>query len=108
VAGGHVGVRDLAAGMHSGVSPARHGQLNRLRRPQHPAESFLDDLLDSSQTRLASPAGKIAAVVGEVDPQPTDGIGRPVSQLHSGRLSQRAAGLFSQRAISQLGRRTGG
>ena len=83
--GGHVDVRDLAAGVHARVGPARHGQRRGAGQPQQVAEGVLDHLLDGPPAGLARPAGELRAVVAEIEPEPA---GR-------GLIAQRAQRCFS-------------
>jgi hypothetical protein len=49
---------DLAAGVHSGIGTARHGQPGRRIQREDPAERLFDDLLNRPQARLRRPAMK--------------------------------------------------
>ena len=55
---GYVGVRDLPAGVHAGVSAPGDGQARRMRQPQDPAERRGQDVLDRTPAGLGGPAGK--------------------------------------------------
>ena len=69
-----VDVRDLPAGVHPGVGPARDRQLDRgervLAEPQHHAERVLQLPLHGPPPPLLGPAGEVLAVVAQVQPHP--------------------------------------
>lgn len=62
----------LATGVDSCISTSgdREAPVTRLpgRCPQHQAEGVLHGSLNGTQARLHSPAGKVCATVGEIEP----------------------------------------
>jgi hypothetical protein len=68
--GGHVAVSHLAACVDARVRPPGHGQRGWSWEREHTAQRLLKYLLDGPPARLACPAGKPAAVVGDLQPQP--------------------------------------
>ena len=56
--GGHVGVDDLTARMHSGVRAPGHRQLRRGGQPQHPSECCGHDVRYRAPAGLGGPPGK--------------------------------------------------
>lgn len=71
-------MRHLTAGVDARVGAAGHRQRGPVTQGQQATERFLDGLLDSAQARLAGPAVKGGAVVGQVQAEPD---GRLVGRL---------------------------
>ena len=66
---------DLSARVHSGVGPTGTREGGGLQ-PQHPTQRQLELTLHGAVTRLRSPPGKAAAVIGDVEPQAHRGVER--------------------------------
>ena len=77
-----VRVGHLPTGVHPAVGPARDGQPDPFRQPQHVPENPGELFLHGPLPGLRRPAGEVRPVVGEVDSHPdhgglrTRGVGR--------------------------------
>ena len=70
---GHVGVRDLAAGMNAGVGAAGHREGRPGSWPSSVPSASSTSLLHGALAGLAGPAVEPGAVVGQVKPEPDHG-----------------------------------
>ena len=61
---------DLATGVNACVRAAGHGERRSRVLAQQAAEGILDGLLDCALARLAGPAVKLRAVIGQIETEP--------------------------------------
>ncbi len=69
-------MRDLPARMDARVGAAGNREPGQLGKPQDDSERRLEVALDRAQARLGSPPGEPRAVVGQVEPDAEQGVGR--------------------------------